>query len=43
MKALDSLIAKRKLTDEQVAKARDLADHIVAMLTNLIKTQEARA
>ena len=32
-----------KLTEAQIANAYEIADHIIAMLTNLIKVQEARA
>jgi four helix bundle protein len=41
-KALRSLVVKRRLTEEQIAVADDLADHIIGMLTNMIKNLESR-
>jgi four helix bundle protein len=41
-RALRALVLKGKLTEEDIKVANDLADHIVAMLTNMIKGLEAR-
>ncbi|HUP89609.1 MAG TPA: four helix bundle protein [Longimicrobiales bacterium] len=41
-KALISLVRKKKLTENQIKKAFDLADEIIAMLTTMIKNLEDR-
>jgi len=42
-KALRALVLKQKLQEKDIAKAYDLADAVIAMLTNLIKGLEARS
>jgi four helix bundle protein len=41
-RALRALVLKEKLTEDQIAKADDLADCIIGMLTNMIKNLEGR-
>lgn len=41
-KALRALVLKGKIKEADAAKANDLADHIIGMLTNMIKNLEAR-
>ena len=41
-RALRALVLKGKLTEDEIAVAMDLADHIAAMLTNMIKRLEER-
>ena len=41
-KALTALVIKGKLSEKQIEPAFDLADHIIGMLTNMIKRAEAR-
>jgi four helix bundle protein len=42
-KALRSLVLRRKLSEQDIAIADDLADQIIAMLTTMIKNLEASA
>jgi four helix bundle protein len=41
-KALRALVLKGKLREQDVQKAHDIADHIIGMLTNMIKNLERR-
>ena len=41
-KALRALVLKRKLREEDITHAYDIADTIIGMLTNMIKNLEAR-
>ncbi len=41
-KALRALVLKGKIRDRDAQKAHDLTDHIIAMLTNMIKNLENR-
>ena len=41
-RALNALVIKRKLKKEDIEKAHDLADQVIALLTNLIKSIQDR-
>jgi four helix bundle protein len=41
-KALSALVLRKKLREEDVERANDLADAVIGMLTNMIKNLEQR-